>query len=345
MKSKKQVTLQDIAQSLNISKVAVSKALRDHPDISIETKKLVQELATDLGYVPNFMARNLSSKKSNTIGLVVPKIAHHFFAEAIEAIYETAYKNNYEVIMTVSQENPEHEKKHIETLLAMRVDGLLVSITEQTSEKVVFEKVQNRGVPLVFFDRVIDGLEVNCVTTDDEKGSYESISYLVKNGYTKIAHLGGYQNSNIGLSRANGYKKAMKKFGLDFPAQWLVEGGFGERDGYQGFKKIFKSGSLPEAVFAVTFPVALGAMLAAEEIGLSVPDDFDLLCFGGSGYNRFMKPSLTYIKQPIHEIGQMATELLIDEIDNKETGKQNIMLPADLVVCETCKKKGTMNYE
>ncbi len=335
---KKTTTLNDIAQSLKISKVAVSKALRDHPDISTETKNRVREKAAELGYVPNFMARNLSSKKSNTIGLVVPKIAHHFFSEAIEAIYEAAYQKNYEIIMTVSQENPEHEKKHIETLLAMRVDGLLVSITEKTNDTTVFEKVQNRGVPIVFFDRVLEGMGFNCVTTDDEKSSFDAVSFLAKRGYTKIAHLAGYQNSNIGINRANGYKKAMEKFGLEISKAWFLKGGYGEMDGYRGFMNIFKSGSIPEVVFAVTFPVALGVLLAAEEIGLSVPDDFDILCFGGSGYNRFMKPSITYIQQPVNELGHTATALLINEIQSGETGNQNIKLPAELVICDTCRK-------
>jgi LacI family transcriptional regulator, galactose operon repressor len=338
MKPKSQITLTDIAQKLSISKVSVSKALRDHPDISTKLKKRVKETASELGYVPNFMARNLSSKKSNTIGLVVPKIAHHFFAEAIESIYKTAYQNNYEIIMTVSQENEAHEQQHLETLMAMRVDGLLISITEHTKDMAIFEKVLKRGVPLVFFDRVLFGLGFRCVTTDDEQGSYDAISFLAKKGYKNIAHLAGYQNSNIGYHRALGYKNALKKFGLTFLKKWFVVGGFGEADGYRGFKNIMKNGPLPEVVFAVTFPVALGAIVAANELGLSVPGDVDILSFGGSGYNRFMQPALTYMQQPVPEIGKTAIKLLIDEIKNGETGTQNIKLPTKLVVCDTCLK-------
>jgi len=340
MKTPNQITLKDIAEKLKVSKVTVSKALRDHPDIGAETKKRIKETAADLGYVPNFIARNLSSKKSNTIGLVVPKIAHHFFAEAIEAIYETAYQNNYEIIMTVSQENVEHEKKHIETLLSMRVDGLLVSVTENTSDKTIFEKVRKQGVPLVFFDRVINGLGFNCVTTDDEKGSQNAVEYLVKSGYTKIAHLAGYNTTNIGNNRATGYRNAMEKAGIAVEDNWFVEGGLAEMDGYRGFKKILKRGALPEVIFTVTFPVALGILLAANEVGLSVPDDFDLLCFGGSGYNRFMHPSITYVKQPISEIGTTAVKLLIEEIQHSgEVSRRNIKLPTELIICDTCKDK------
>ncbi|KAA3616914.1 MAG: LacI family transcriptional regulator [Calditrichaeota bacterium] len=340
MKQKPQITLTDIAKKLNISKVAVSKALRDHSDISIKTKTRVKKMAVELGYVPNYIARNLSAKKSNTIGLVVPKIAHHFFAEAIEAIYETAYQNNYEIIMTVSQENTEHEQKHIETLLAMRVDGLLVSTTEQTDDSFVFEKVRQQGVPMVFFDRVINGIGFNCITTEDRKGSYKALKYLIKSGYTKIAHLAGYQSTNIGLNRAIGFKDAMKESGLSVKSNWFIEGGIAEIDGYEGFKRMYETGSLPEVVFTVTFPVALGVLQAAKEKKLSIPGDLDLLCFGGSGYNSFLQPSISYIKQPIREIGSTATNLVIEQIQSpKESVRRNIKLPTELVICDTCKEK------
>ena len=342
----KHITLNDIARELNISKVAVSKALRNHPDISEATKKIVNDTAAKLGYVPNYMARNLSSQRSNTIGLVVPKIAHHFMAEAIESIYETAYENDYEVILTVSQENAENEIKHIQTLLAMRVDGLLISVTEKTADYSIYETVKKHDVPLVFFDRVIESLGFSCVTTTDEQGAFDAVKYLVNAGYKKIAHLGGYSFTNIGKYRMQGFKKAVEQFKLDIPDQWIVEGGFGEQSGYRGFKKIFKSGELPEVVFTVTYPVALGVILAIEEIGLSIPEDINIMCFGGSNYNHFVKPSLSFVRQPVQEMGKKAAELLIRQIKNQQQQAVNIQLPTDLVICETClSKAGNFDYE
>ncbi len=201
MTPKKVITLKDIAEDLNISKVSVSKALRDHPDIGAETKRLVRETAERLGYVPNYIARNLSSRQSKTIGLVVPKIAHHFFASAIETIYHTAFDNKYEIIMTVSQEKVENELIHLQTLLSMRVDGLLISVTEQTKDKSIFETVKKRGIPLVFFDRVIEGLGFSTITADDEQGTYDAITEVINSGYTKFAHLAGYSYTNIGKNR------------------------------------------------------------------------------------------------------------------------------------------------
>lgn len=335
----KQTTLADIALELDLSQVAVSKALRDHPDISADTKELVKRTAIKLGYVPNYMARNLSSKRSQTIGLVVPKVAHHFFAEIIESIYDRAYANGYEVIMTVSQENAENELKHIQTLLAMRVDGLLISVTEQTRDLKIFEMIKKRGVPLVFFDRVFDHLGFSCVSTDDELGAYEAITYLVKAGFRNIAHLGGYTSTNIGKYRMDGYLKAIKKNKLTIPSEWIIEGGFDEVSGYRGFQKLFKSERLPEVIFAVTYPVALGVLTAANELGINIPDDIDMICFGGSNYNRFIKPSLSFIQQPVQEIGKQAVDLLIEEINNSHQKVSNIKIPTKIKICDTCHQK------
>ena len=340
MTPKKVITLKDIAEDLNISKVSVSKALRDHPDIGAETKRLVRETAERLGYVPYYIARNLSSRQSKTIGLVVPKIAHHFFASAIETIYNTAFDNKYEIIMTVSQEKVENELIHLQTLLSMRVDGLIISVTEQTKDISIFETVKKRGIPLVFFDRVIEGLGFSTVTADDEQGTYDAITEVINSGYTKFAHLAGYSYTNIGKNRLNGFRNAMKDNNLKVFEHWVVGTGFAEGDGYKGFMKLFRSGELPEVIFTVTYPVALGVILAAQEAGISIPGDLQIVSFGGSIYNRFVTPSISYIDQPSEEIGKKATELLLDEIKNPEMREErHIVVPTKLVICDTCKKK------
>jgi LacI family transcriptional regulator len=242
--------------------------------------------------------------------------------------------------MTVSQENVENELIHLQTLLSMRVDGLLVSVTEQTKDKAIFETVKKRGIPLVFFDRVIEGVGFSTVTASDEQGTYDAIAEIIGTGYTKLAHLAGYSYTNIGKKRLNGFKKALRDNKLDIPEPWIVETGFSESDGYKGFMKIFRSGNLPEVIFTVTYPVALGVILAAQEAGISVPGDIQILSFGGSIYNRFVSPSISYIDQPAEEIGRNATELLLDEIKNPEMREeQHIVVPTELVICDTCKKK------
>ena len=332
-----QVTLTDIAHRLNVSKVTVSKALRDHPDIGTETKRLVREMARELGYTPNFIARNLSAKSTQTLGLVVPKIAHHFFATAIEAIYSAASESNYEIIMTVSQERAENEVKHIETLLAMRVDGLLVSVTEHTKSTAIFEWVRDKGVPLVFFDRTINGLGFSTVTADDAGGAYLAVHHAIRQGYTKIAHVAGYAYTNVGRKRMAGYQRALREAGLEMRAEWVVKGGFGEQAGHEGFKQIHRSGNLPEIVFAVSYPVALGIYAGIFETNLSIPDDIDVISFGGSHENKFVSPAITCVDQPAEEIGRTATELLLQEIANAaERREQHLVLPTHLIVGDTC---------
>ena len=149
---KKSITLSDIAKKLNVSTVTISKALRDHPDIANKTKKLIVKTAAEMGYSPNLLARNLASRKSNTIGIVVPKIAHFFFGSIIESIYDIAFKHKYEILLTVSQENEERERNHIQTLLSMRVDGILISISQETKDYSIFQTVKERGTPIVVMD-------------------------------------------------------------------------------------------------------------------------------------------------------------------------------------------------
>jgi LacI family transcriptional regulator len=334
------ITLGDIAEKLKVSKVTVSKALRGHPDIPKGTAERIKKVANQLGYSPNYMARNLSSKKSNTIGVVVPKIAHFFFGSVIESIYDTAFHNSYEIILTVSQENAQRESKHIESLLAMRVDGLIISISQETKSKAIFNKVKKLGVPLVFMDRVLNIPGTSKVTVDDEGGAFKAIEMAVKNGYTKIGHIAGYSEINIGRSRYNGFKKAMDYYGLKINPDWVVRGGFGEEDGYKGFMKIFETGNLPEFIFTVTYPVALGIYSAVQELGLKIPEDIDIICFGNSDVNRFIKPSITCVEQPTEILGRAAVELIIDHIKNYDNfHPKNIEIPTGIIVRETCSKK------
>ena len=339
MKSKKNITLADIAKILSVSKVTVSKALRNHPDISESKKNQVRDTALKLGYIPNFMARNLSSKKSYTIGLVVPKVTGDFFPDIINQIYQSAYDFGYEVILAVSQESQEHEIKHIQTLLAMCVDGLLVSITGETKDSKIFKVVKDRNVPLVFFDRVKNDKDFSHVVSDDSRGAYNAVSHIVEAGYTSIAFIGGISSTNIGKDRINGFKKAAKKF-LKGKKIVIIAGGFEEVDGYNGTIKLAKSASaLPEVIFCVTYPVAVGVMRACEELDIDIPNDLNIMSFGGSTYNHFIKPSLSYIKQPIEKIGKKATSKLIEHIKNSKTKVEHIKIPTNIVIRDTCKKR------
>jgi LacI family transcriptional regulator len=333
----KPVTLQDIANRLGITKVSVSKALRQHADISSATTKKVLETAAEMGYRPNILARKLGAKSTRTIGLVVPKIAHHFLTRAIDAIYTLANEVDYEIVMMVSEENEILEARHIETLLSMRVDGLLISVTEKTTDPQPFIKVNESGTPLVFFDRVLSDLDCSCITSADMAGARELTAHAVNKGYRRFGHLGGYQDVSIGSERYKGFLQALQEADLSVAPQHLSFGGFSRRDGYEGFKRLWGMGALPEIIFAVTYPVALGMMEACKELGGRIPQDVDLICFGGSHYNHLISPPLTGIAQPADEIGKMALSELLRQLNSAdERLARKIVVPVELHLGETC---------
>ena len=336
----KPITLQDIANQLGISKVSVSKALRGQADIGKATTAKVIALAEELGYRPNILARKLSAKHTRTIGLVVPKIAHNFLAQSIDAIYTLANEKNYEIVMMVSEEDELLEQRHLETLLSLRVDGLLLSVTEKTSDLDIFKKVSRSGTPLVFFDRVIEDLGFTCISSADFTGSTDLVNHAIQQGYQSIGHIGGYQNVSIGRNRYAGYLEALGKNRLTPVEEHVVFGGFSEADGYAGLQKIYNSGSLPELIFAVTYPVALGVLSCARDLGISIPHDLDLICFGSSVYNQFISPSITGINPPAERVGSTALEHLLMQIeDPAQTKIENVIVPIEITYADTCIKR------
>jgi LacI family transcriptional regulator len=337
MKKRFQVTLDDIASNLNVSKVTVSKALRGHPDISYETTKKIRSLARELGYLPNYMARNLSSKHTRMIGVVVPKIAHFFFSSVIEAIYDVAFKHNYEIILTVSQENEERELKHLQTLLSMRVDGILISVSQQTKDYAIFQRVKDMGIPITFMDRIANVEGFNSVIADDFMGAFAATEQMIKVGYKKIGHLAGYSHTSIGNERYRGFEAAMKHYGIPIREEWVVRNGFSEDDGYASFMKLYESKNLPEVLFAVTYPVALGVYSAVDQLGMKIPKDVDIISFGKSRLNQFLSPPMSYIEQPTTELGEKALDLTLECIRQKdEFTPRTIKIPTKLVLCGTC---------
>ena len=342
MKRRSHITLEDIAKRLHVSRVTVSKALRGHPDISEDTVKKVQKVAEELGYSPNIIARSLSARRSNMIGLVVPKIAHFFFGSVIEGVYNKAFENNYETILTVSQENAERERKHLQTLVSMRVDGIIISISQETRDLQIFAWIQKMGVPLLFLDRrpepALPGF--NSVAVDDKGGALKAVEQAIKVGYRKIACIGGNTHINIGKNRMTGFESAMKEHDIPIRKDWIITGGFGKNVGYDGFMHLHSSGRMPEFIFAMTYPVALGIYEAAKELGVRIPEDIDLICFGDSDVSRVISPALSCVAQPSHELGSKAVELMLSTLAHPDSAKdQHLILPTDLLLRETCTGK------
>lgn len=328
----KRVRLIDIAERLNITKVSVSKALRDHPDISRETRELVKKTADEMGYSPNLLARSLSSRKSLTLGVVVPKIAHTFFASVIDAIQSEATEAGYGIVLAVSNETAELEGRHIERLLSMRVDGLLVSVSKQEADLSIYQRVQEMKVPLVFFDRSLADLEFSSVTVDDRRGAFEATEALIKNGCRRIAHIGGTPEVEIGRERQGGFEDAMRKHGVPINPEWIIPGGFDEWHGYNAFQEILRSGETPDAVFAATFPTALGVHGALRKHAPELIEEIEIASFGEAGENRFYGFPHICVQQPVDEIGRTAVQLLLEQVedDGSDWAPQNVVLTTKL---------------
>ncbi|WP_372638960.1 LacI family DNA-binding transcriptional regulator [Fodinibius sp.] len=325
----KNVRLKDIAKRLDLTKVSVSKALRDHSDISEETKKRVKEMAQKMGYRPNLVARSLTSQKSQTIGVIVPKIAHSFFSSVIEGIYQAALESEYEVILGVSMEDAKLERKHIESMLDMRVEGLLISVSEKTASVEDFDLVKGLDTQLVFFDRGFTGSDYTYLKVEDREGARKGVRHMiVEHGYERIAHLSGYLSVEIGKDRRLGYEDAMSAAGLKVDDNAVVETGFSEDDGYKGFAKLMEQYGKPEAVFCVTYPVGLGALNYMKDHDMN-PAETAILSFGSSEFNQYLAHPFTCIDQSTFELGYSAFERLIMEIESEDG------VPPELISLQT----------
>lgn len=312
----KRVRLVDIAERLNITKVSVSKALRDHPDISRETRELVKKTAAEMGYSPNLLARSLSSQKTHTLGVVVPKIAHTFFASIIDAIQVEATKEGYGIVLAVSNERADLERQHIDRLLAMRVDGLLVSVSQQAPDLEIYKQVRVMRVPLVFFDRRIESLPFASVTVDDRSGARQGVEHFIDEGYTRIAHIAGSLETEIGRARLLGYKDALSAHGIPLKGTWVIDGGFDEHHGYRAARQLVSNqDDVPDVVFAATFPIGLGVRAALKEIDPELHDRIQIVSFGVGGFDETYVYPHVCIRQPTREMGQEAVRLLLSEVD------------------------------
>lgn len=328
----------DIAKKLKVSRITVSKALRNHPDISKSMKIKVKKLAEEMGYFPNLVAKNLISGKSHTIGVVIPDLENSFFAYATDTIIDVACGKNYTVFVTVSRENSQNEIDNIQKLIGMRVDGILVCVSKETMDPKIFEQIKEIGIPLVFFDRQIEKLSVSSIVFDDRYGTIYTLDRIIDEGYKKIAHFAGYLTTNIGRERCLGYKHALNKHGIKIREDWILEGGFEIDDGMRSFMKLYKEKKLPEVILAVNDLVALGIYRAARNVGIKIPDDIGIVAYGFCETATLFSPALSVINQDPRVIGKMTVEMLFDEIEQKNKQRINLKIIEDFIWNDSLKK-------
>jgi len=308
------ITQSDIAKKLNVSRVTVSKALRNHPDISEGMKKKVLDTAKKMGYVPNLIATQLNSGKTSTIGIVVPDLENSFFAYVVDSMIDYATENDYRVILSVSREKQDVEKQNIENLLGMRVDGLLVCNSQETRDTAIIKQIKKMKIPLVFFDRLVASHGFSSVVFDDRKGAISALDKVIAEGFTRIAHFAGYQGINIGKERLRGYLESLEKNRIPVRNDWIIEGGYEVADGCNAFKKLLTTNDLPEVILTVNDRVALGSYMAAGESGIRIPADIGIMGYGFNETTDMFNPPLAVINQDPRKMGYLSAQRLIEEI-------------------------------
>jgi DNA-binding LacI/PurR family transcriptional regulator len=327
----KHTTIIDIAKKLGISASTVSRALNDHPDIDIETKKRVKKIAKVLHYSPNPIAQSLKTNRTMTIGVIVPEIEHDFFSSAISGIEEVAYKSGYTIILCQSNENFEREVINTNLLMHQRVAGIVVSISQNTKCGDHFNALLKRRMPLVFFDRVCEDVITSKVIIDDYRSAFEAVTYLIGKGYKKIAHFGGPKELGICMKRLNGYLDAIRQAQIP-QTEIICYGGLHEQDGYNSMDSLLGEKLIPDAIFAVNDPVAIGAYQRIKEVKLRIPDDIAIMGFSNNKITSLVDPQLTTVDQPSFEMGKKSAQILIDSIEGKMVEPKTIVLDARLLI-------------
>ena len=328
------VTIVDIAKKLKISPSTVSRALRNHPDVNKETKSKVMALAEKVRYNPNRLAQSLKGRSTKTLGMIVPEIKHEFFSSVISGVEHTAYASGYSILLTQSNEEYQREILNTKTLLSHRVDGLLVSISQNTLDPDHFKNVIRNNVPLVFFDRVFSNLKCATVECDDYQGAFNAVEHLLSRGYKHIAHFAGYLHTPIGKMRFQGYQDALKKHGIPFNPQWVRYGGLTEDAGMKAFEDVSNTGEMPDAIFAVNDPVAIGAFISIKRKGMAIPGDIALVGFSDNPIVSLLDPPMTTVRQPAVQMGEVSSKELIDQIETTGSvgNKKHIVLKTELIV-------------
>lgn len=328
----KQVTLKDLARKLRLSVSTVSRALRDVPDINPETRKQVLALAEELNYEPNFIAKSLVNKQTKVIGVILPVIASRYFANALSGMMEVANSRGYHIMFCQSDECPEKELNSIRKLVSTRIDGLLISVSKDTRDPEPFLKVQQKGIPVVFFDRALESVTATKVTVNQHNGAFRVVEHLIQRGYTRIAHIAGPRQLAIAIDRLNGYKAALKKYDLPVNENFILHCEKFQEDALEMVKQLFRNDEKPDAIFAVNDSSAIICMKYLQSLGYRIPHDIAVAGYNNDPVSEVVWPPLTTIMQPSFEVGKVATQLLIDEIEHSTKIYHEKILNSELII-------------
>lgn len=335
-----QATIKDIAKVLGISPSTVSRALKDHPDISPKTKQKVKELAQQMHYRPNAIALSLKHSRSFTIGVVIPELVHHFFSSVISGISDVAYAKGYRVIITQSNESYERELRNSEALLSSMVDGLIVSVSKETKNYDHISSFIDNGVPVVLFDRNIDELPADKVLVDDVAGARHAVEHLLEQGCRRILHFAAPAHLSVGRNRLEGFKQALQNYNIEYDPTMVIQCDTFE-EAMNITRSVFEQEPRPDGIFAVNDETAVGAMNALKRMGLSIPNDVAIVGFTNGVIAGMTEPQLSTVDQHGFKMGQQAAEMLFRRLSNRdeELEPQTNVIETKLIVRNSSTKQ------
>ena len=333
----KRVTIYDLATELGISASYVSRALNDHPSISEKMKKLVKAKAAELNYKHNSHAANLRRGSSKTIGVVVPKINENFFAQAIAGIEEICFAHDHSLIICQSEESFKKEKIAVETLISKSVDCILISLSLETKTSEHLQEIVQHHIHLIQFDRYLQEIESFIVTNNNKQSAYNATRHLIKQGYNRIAYLGGPDHISIFKDRKEGFLEAIREAGLHIPYDYVVENALSKEAGIRVATKLLSLKEPPQAFLAASDYSALGAMQVARSMNIQVPEQLALIGYANEEFTELIHPTLSTVDQKSRELGSRAANLYFTKIlnqDSKEVPSIEV-IDSELIVRES----------
>lgn len=335
------VNLKRLAKELNLAISTVSRALRDSYDISAETKKRVFELAQKLNYEPNPYASSLRRQKSKTVAVILPEISNNFFSLAINGIESIAQEKGYHVLIYLTHEDYRKEVSITRHLQSGRVDGVLMSVSANTEDTTHIAELYNKGIPIIFFDRICDAIETSRITTDDYDSGFKATEHLIKNGCSQITYLSFSQHLSITNKRMRGYLEAMEHYNIKPDKKLIIQCSNDNSELYPMLRKLLGSKKRPDGIFASVEKLAIAVYHVCEELHVSIPGDIKVISFSNLETASLLNPSLTTITQPAFDIGSKAASVLFRMLDKNRVQHPNetIVLKSTLVP-----RNSTRNY-
>ncbi len=341
MSNEKEVTIYDIAKKLNVSAATVSRGLQDHPAISKKTKKRISDMVDELGYRSNHFARNLRQQQTNTIGLIVHELRSSFITSVLAGIEKVTTEAGYDLIIAHSSESSEKEAANARNLFNKRVDGLLASLSFDTTNLDHYKPFIEKGVPLIFFDRVEQDGNNTVVIIDNTRCGYVATEHLIQQGCRSIAHVTASLKRNVYSQRFKGYRDALFDNGIAFDEKHLIVGDLSETAGIEAAKQIMSMNPMPDGLFITNDFVAAVCMRCLKEHGVRIPEDIAVVGFNNDAIGKLIEPTLTTINYPGMDVGEIAARNLINHLrgigDIHQTN--TIIVRSDLIVRKSSLKK------